>query len=97
MVKWFDAEEATNFGQSLGEFFLRRAPLNGRTHIKISQANQRAVINEMFRKIERFKSENNMNIYKKARFLNVFKWTLIEGGYSKEFVDTLTKELLFKF
>lgn len=59
-------------------------------------ANKRAALNEMFRQIEKFKTEHQMNFYKKAKLGNAFKWALLEAGYNTEVVDNLTKELLLK-
>jgi len=97
VIEWLNAKEAVEFGESLAEFFTRRIPLVEDENKKvISKANRRAVLNEMVRKIDKFKSEHAMNFYKKAKLGNAFKWKLLEAGFSSEIVDSLTKQVLIK-
>jgi hypothetical protein len=42
----------------------------------------------------RYHSENKLNVYKKAKLGNVFKWKLKELGYSREFSERATKEII---
>ena len=47
-------------------------------------------------KIENYKKENKLNIYRKARIGNTFMWSLRENGYDDEFSEDITKEFLYK-
>jgi len=97
VIKWLNAKEAVEFGESLAEFFARRIPLVEEENQKvISKANRRAVLNEMVRKIDKFKEEHSMNFYKKAKLGNAFKWKLLEAGFAPDIVDSLTKQILIK-
>lgn len=97
MIGWLNAKEATEFGAHLADFFIRRVPLvDSKNAQKTSMANKRAVLNEMFRQIEKFKTEHAMNFYKKAKLGNAFKWALLDAGYDSEIVDDLTKEVLLQ-
>jgi hypothetical protein len=42
----------------------------------------------------RFHTENKLNLYKKAKLGNVFKWKLKELGYSDAFAERATKEII---
>jgi len=42
----------------------------------------------------RYHSEKKLNLYKKAKLGNVFKWKLRELGYSDAFAERATKEII---
>jgi hypothetical protein len=42
----------------------------------------------------RYNSEHKLGIYKKAKLGNVFKWKLKELGYSNQFAETATKDIV---
>ena len=42
----------------------------------------------------RFHLDKKLNVYKKAKLGNVFKWRLKELGYSDSFIDNATKEIV---
>jgi hypothetical protein len=48
----------------------------------------------MEQKIIEFKRQNKLNVYKKAQLGNVFKWQLLEIGYTDQYVDDLTQWLM---
>jgi len=94
-ISWFDAREAEQFGLTLALFFSDRVSLEaGKGGKKSLPKKQLEAVNKMFMQAEHFRSEHKLNIYKKAKLGNVFKWRLRELGYANELVDELTKELL---
>ncbi|MDD5249702.1 MAG: hypothetical protein PHY45_11985 [Rhodocyclaceae bacterium] len=84
---WFDAREASRFGTSLADFVVERIP--SKSPKKAPEA-----LAKLFAQIERFKQTNRLNMYKKAKLGNAFKWKLRDYGYTDEFVDEITKEVL---
>jgi hypothetical protein len=44
--------------------------------------------------VSQFGQTHSLNIYKKAKLGNAFKWGLLEKGYDEKFVDELTKEVI---
>jgi len=42
----------------------------------------------------RYHGEHKLNVYKKAKLGNVFKWKLKELGYSDDFSERATKEII---
>jgi hypothetical protein len=42
----------------------------------------------------RYQGQHNLGIYKKAKLGNVFKWKLKELGYSEDFAERATKEIV---
>lgn len=87
LFDWFDARAATECGASLAEFVAERIPNKNPKKAPDSLA-------KLFAQVERFKQGNKLNMYKKAKLANTFKWKLRDYGYTDEFVDEMTKEVL---
>ena len=96
MFSWLDARDAQKFGISLAEFFMERIPLEMPNKKIKSLAKKQEVLNTMFSQIPPFKMKHKLNIYKKAKLGNAFKWKLLEADYDPELVDELTKVLMLK-
>lgn len=96
MFSWFDAREAQQFGISLAEFFIQRIPLETPSKKSKSMAKKQEVLDKMFLQIQLFKMKHKLNIYKKAKLGNAFKWKLLDANYDPALVDELTKVLMLK-
>lgn len=97
MIDWFNAKEAQKFGIELAAFFTERIPPEISHRKEKTSAKKKEVLSKMFQRIERFKLQYKLNVYKKAKFGNSFQWALKDAGYDQEFINALTKELLLKF
>jgi hypothetical protein len=92
---WFDAHEAVKCGHFLALFFAERVSVEvGKGGKKSLPKKQLEAVGKMFAQAERFSKEHKLNIYKKAKLGNAFKWRLKELGYTDALIDELTKELL---
>lgn len=96
MFSWLDAREAQKFGISLAEFFIERIPLEASNKKSKSMEKKQEVLNTMFSQIPPFKMKHKLNIYKKAKLGNSFKWKLLDANYDPALVDELTKLLMLK-
>jgi len=96
MFSWFDARDAQQFGLSLAEFFIQRVPLEGGGNTSKSKKKHQEVLNKMLMQLQIFKMKHKLNVYKKAKLGNAFKWKLLDANYNPKLVDELTKELLLK-
>jgi len=96
MISWLDARDAQKFGISLAEFFIERVPLEAPNKKNKSMEKKQEVLNTMFSQIPPFKMKHKLNIYKKAKLGNAFKWRLLDANYDPALVDELTKVLLLK-
>jgi hypothetical protein len=96
MFSWFNATEAQQFGNSLADFLMERISTvdSGKAD---KAAKRQEVINKMLLQIEIFKANHKLNLYKKAKLANSFKWKLLDANYASEFVDEMTKLVLVKF
>ena len=97
MFSWLDASEAQKFGTTLADFFIERIPADGSGKKDKSPAKQQEVINKMLLQIEIFKANHKLNMYKKAKLANAFKWKLLDAKVETEVVDELTKTVLINF
>lgn len=95
-IKWFDASDAEKFGQELAQFFTQRIPLATEKGKSKDLAKQLEVVDKIYLKIEQFKLDNKLNVYKKAKLGSAFKFELINAGYPSAFVDQVTKGLMQK-
>ena len=84
---WFKARDVTEFGVTLADFLAERIP--SKSPKKAPEA-----LAKLFAQVERFKESHKLNMYKKAKLANAFKWRLIDHGYTDEFIEEMTKELL---
>ncbi|MBI4986878.1 MAG: hypothetical protein HZC24_16420 [Rhodocyclales bacterium] len=84
---WFKAREVTEFGAFLADFLAERIPTK-------SPKKAPEALAKLFAHVERFKESHKLNMYKKAKLANAFKWKLIDHGYANEFIEEMTKELL---
>ena len=95
-IAWFDAKEAEKFGQSLAQLFIAKIPVVIEPGKKTSIAEQFKVVDQAHAQIEKFKQDNKLNIYKKAKLGSAFKYELMAAGYKPEFINELTKGVLLK-
>jgi hypothetical protein len=94
MPSWLDASPSIKFGESLARFFLDNAPHDPKVSEKKFAAKTTAVLEKMNRQVEEFKAKNSLNIYKKAKLGNAFKWTLRDSGHDQAYIDKLTDWLV---
>lgn len=95
VLNWFDAREAKAFGKELALFYGSRASTTSEVRKKtIVEKKQRELLSKVLIKINVFKNEHDLNVYKKAQFGNSFKWQLIESGFEKKYADEITDWVL---
>lgn len=91
---WLDASSSIEFGESLARFFLEKSPRDPKASEKKFAVKTSAVLQKMDEQITAFKASHKLNIYKKAKLGNAFKWALKDSGYDAEYIDKLTDWLM---
>src|SRR5271163_4189906 len=81
ILKWFNGREAAEIGAALGDEFA-------------AQASASSSIGQLLRRADSEVRPLNLNLFKKAKFANSFKWRLIENGVDRNTADTVTESLL---
>jgi hypothetical protein len=97
MLNWFDASEAQKFAETLARLLMENLPLDApASKEKRIAKQQEAILSKLSQEILRFKQQNKLNVYKKAKLGNTFKWTLKDAGYDSTYIDQLTTWLMLQ-
>jgi hypothetical protein len=96
ILSWLDARAATEFGATLAAFFVQRVPLDAKLSEKKFAAKAQDVLAKMALQVDRFKAQNKLNTYKKAKLANAFKWALRDAGYDSTYVDRMGEWLTIR-
>lgn len=90
-----DTSAVENFATTLAIDLARRFPPSSEARTDAGAGNQlRVILEGLGARAVRFKSENGLGIYKKAKLGTVFKYKLKEAGFSDEFVERATAEII---
>jgi hypothetical protein len=93
---WMNTREVDAFAASLAEEVTTRIPVDADTTAsegrKQTARLDKAYV-QIFGQAGEFAKRHPLNVYKKARLANRFKWALHERGYSSQLVDDLTYRL----
>jgi hypothetical protein len=90
-----DTRELEEFATILADDLGRRFPPASEARTDPGVKYQLKVILEgLGARAVRFHAEKKLNLYKKAKLGNVFKWKLKELGYSDAFAERATKEIV---
>lgn len=95
MLGWFDCRAVDAFADAAVADLVKRVPPSSIAAPAKNTAKRLKSANDMiFGRAEAFARSHPLNLYKKAHLGNRVKWALREAGYSGEFVDALTYELV---
>lgn len=90
-----NTREIDEFGVELANDLGRRFPPASESRTDAGAKNQiRIILEGLGARAVRYHAENRLGIYKKAKLGNVFKWRLKELGYSDEFAEHATKDII---
>ena len=94
VLNWFDTKEIDKFADAISADFLARFPPSEiEAQKRKGAARFKKARDAVFAQTEDFVRAKSLNMYKKARLGNRFKWALKEAGYPDKFIDSLTYEL----
>jgi hypothetical protein len=94
-LKFLDTKELDEFATGLANDLARRFPPASESRTDRGAQHQIKVILEgLSVRAVRYQQEHKLGIYKKAKLGNVFRWKLAELGFSKDFVERATKEIV---
>ncbi len=86
-----DTKEVEAFATTLAEDLGRRFPPASEKRTDAGAKNQlNVILDGLGTRAVRFRDEQHLGLYKKAKLGNVFRWKLKDLGYSDEFVDRAT-------
>ena len=96
VLNWLDARAASEFGATLASFFKQRVPPDAKLSDKKFAAKAQEVLGKMALQVDRFKAQNKLNTYKKAKLGNAFKWALKDAGYETTYIEKLGEWLMLR-
>lgn len=95
MLKWFNAREAAEFGTSLADQFASLTASDpAKESNEAAQTVSSGALQEILSRADREVRTLNLNLYKKAKFANSFKWRLLESGVEKAVAEAVTQRLV---
>ena len=94
IFSWFDAKEASDFGSTRAQMLIDRTPEDGALGKGRLTKKHEAMLHQLERHVSKFRDDHKLNVYKKARLGNRFKWTLKDKGYDDAYIDHLTNWLM---
>lgn len=90
-----NTQELEAFATTLADDLGRRFPPSSEARTDTGAKNQiRVILEGLGARAVRYNGEHKLGIYKKAKLGNVFKWKLKELGYSDDFAERATKEIV---
>ena len=95
MRQWFDTRDIDEFARSIASELIKRVPptsLDSRKKKTVGQL--KSSHHAIFTRAENFARTHPLNVYKRARVGNSFRWALKEAGYPADLVEAWTYELV---
>ena len=102
LLKWLNAGEATELGTTLADDFVARTATeaSGTRHRKAdpgAHAKQfRSAVHRCMERVDREARPLQLNVFKRAKLANTFKWRLLEKGIERQIADELTQALVLR-
>lgn len=93
--QWFDTQEIDELVRwMVAELVVRIPPAALASNEKKAASKLRNTHDAIFARARKLSRTQKLNIYKKARFGNQFRWGLRDAGYPPEFVESWTQDLI---
>lgn len=97
LLDWFNAREAVEVGTSLADYYLPKATTGTSAHSTVPRsADAGKDLQKFLQRAARDVRPLKLNLFKRAKLLNSFKWRLLERGCERSTVDSLTEMLLLQ-
>src|SRR4029077_20451929 len=84
--EWFDTHAAVNIGTALADQFAQQK-------VSDSAARGEKALQEILQQAGHRIHSLRLNIYKRAKFANSFRWRLLENGVEREIAEEVTQRL----
>jgi hypothetical protein len=95
ILHWFDTAEVDELARAIAAELVKRVPPSSLDSSTRKAAERlRNTHDAIFDRAAKFARTRSLNIYKKARLGNQFRWSLKEAGYPSEFIESWTYELV---
>ena len=101
MFKWLDAREATEVGTALADdFVLQSGPgpqgARRKDNPSVAPVDLQRFLQKFLQRVDREARPLKLNLFKRAKLANSFKWRLLEKGVEPPLVNELTQALVMR-
>jgi tetratricopeptide (TPR) repeat protein len=101
IFSWLDSGKAVEVGRALADDFVLQSAVGpadeGRGARRADQAQDlQNFIEKFLRRVDRDARPLKLNVFKRAKLANSFKWRLLEKGIERQLVDELTQALVLR-
>ncbi len=96
-LKIFDTSELDEFATALASDLARRFPPSSEARTDKGAQNQiKVILDSLAARALRYHTERRLGVYRKAKLGSVFKFKLLELGYSEEFASRATQQVIMQ-
>src|SRR5215831_13886108 len=100
LFNWFNGRQATEVGTALADDFVVQSAFAGPRR-KDARAgtqdnNLQKFLQKFLQRVDRDARPLQLNVFKRAKLANSFKWRLLEKGIERQLVDELTQALVLR-
>lgn len=98
MLRWLNAREATQAGIALADDFVLQTAgaSSGASHKGAASKHLEKFMQRFLTRVDHAARPLQLNLLKRAKLANSFKWRLLEKGVEREIVDELTQALVLR-
>lgn len=101
MLKWLDARKAIDVGTALADDFVLQSASGSGTRQKngspvVAGRDLQKFMQKFLQRVDRDARPLQLNLFKRAKLANSFKWRLLEKGVEKDVVEELTQALVLR-
>lgn len=91
---WFNTKEGDELARTIAAELVKRVPPSTLPAKDRKAATRlRNTHDAVFARAGKFARTHKLNVYKKARLANQFRWALKDAGYPPDFIESWTYEL----
>ncbi len=96
--KWFNAREASEAGVALADDFVLQAASGsaGARRLETRGYDLQRFLQKFLQRVDSKARTLQLNVFKRAKLANSFKWRLVEKGVEQQVVDELTRALVLR-
>ena len=100
LFNWFNARRAAEVGTALADDFVLQsasaAPRRKGAKAGAQDNEVQKFLQKFLQRVDRDARSLELNVFKRAKLANSFKWRLLEKGIDKDIVDELTQALVMR-
>lgn len=92
VLDWFNTYEVVSFAEEIAEDVKKLRPTDGaggKLVVGKREQKEQKKLDALIVRVHVFAKKHPLNIYKKAKFLNVIKWQLKDAGEDAAYIDEI--------